>query len=82
MRLMAAVNPGTSCRHLFKELNILTIVSLYNLEVTSYLRRYHQSVELNSNIHTYNTQRKMDIHIQSHKTDLYKRSVVNMASKL
>jgi hypothetical protein len=43
---------------------------------------HHQFVELNSNIHTYNTWRKMDIHIQSYKTDLYKRSVVNMGSKL
>jgi hypothetical protein len=82
IRSMAGVNLGTSCRQLFKELSILTIASLYILEVISYLRRYHQFVELNSNIHAYNTQRKMDIHIQSYKTDLYKRSVVNMGSKL
>jgi hypothetical protein len=79
---MIGVNPVTSCRQIFKELGILTIVSLYILEVISYLRRHHQFVELNSNIHTYNTQRKMDIHIQSYKTDLYKRSAVNMGSKL
>ena len=35
-----------------------------------------------SNIHTYNTRRKMDIHIQSYKTDLYKRSVINVGTKL
>jgi hypothetical protein len=50
--------------------------------VTSYLRRHHQFVELNSNVHAYNTRRKRDIHIQSYKTDLYKRSVINMGSKL
>jgi Ca2+/H+ antiporter len=61
---------------------ILTIASLYVLELISYLRRHHQFVELNSNIHAYNTRRKMDIHIQSYKTDLYKRSVVNIGSKL
>jgi hypothetical protein len=66
----------------FKDLKILTIVSLYILEVISYLRRHHQFVELNSNVHAYNTRRKMDIHIQSYKTDLYKRSVINMGSKL
>jgi hypothetical protein len=32
--------------------------------------------------HQGHTRRKMDIHIQSHKTDLHKRSVVNMGSKL
>jgi hypothetical protein len=52
------------------------------LEVISYLWRHHQFVELNSNIHAYNTRRKMDIHIQSYKTVLCKRSVVNMGSKL
>ena len=82
MRLIAGVNPRTPCRQLLKELNILTIFSLYILEVISYLRRHHQFVELNSNNHTYNTRRKMDIHIQSYKTVLYKRSVVNMGSKL
>jgi Lhr-like helicase len=79
---MAAVNPVTCCRQIFKELRILTISSLYILEVISYLRRHQQFLELNSNIHTYNTRRKMDIHIQSYKTDLYKRSVLNMGSKL
>jgi hypothetical protein len=54
IRLMAAVNPVTSCRQIFKELRILTIASLYILEVISYLRRHHQFVELNRNIHTYN----------------------------
>jgi len=82
IRLIAGVNPRTPCRQLFKELNILTIVSLYILEVISYLRRHHQFVKLNSNVHTSNTRRKRDIHIQSDKTDLHKRSVVNMGSKL
>jgi hypothetical protein len=50
--------------------------------VTSYLRRHHQFVELYSNVHAYNTRRKRDIHIQSHKTDLYKKSVINMGFKL
>ena len=74
IRLIAGVNPRTPCRQLFKELNILTIVSLYILEVISYLRRHRQFVELNSNVHTYNTRRKRDIHIQSYKTDLYRVS--------
>jgi hypothetical protein len=54
IKLMAAVNLVTSCRQIFKELRILTIASLYILEVISYLRRHHQFVELNRNIHTYN----------------------------
>ena len=52
------------------------------MEVICYIRKHHQLVDLNSNIHAYNTRRKMDIHIQLHKTDLYKRSVINMGTKL
>jgi len=70
VRLIAGVNSRTPCRQLFMELHILTIVSLYILEVISYLRRHHQFVELNSNVQAYNTRRKRDIHIQTYKTDL------------
>ena len=79
---MAGVNSRTSCRQLFKELNILTLSSLYILEVTCFLKRYCQSLELNVNVHNHNTRRKMDIHIKSHRTNLYKNSVINMGSKI
>jgi len=79
---MVGVSARTSCRQLFKELNILTLVSLYMMEVICYVRKHHQFVDLNSNIYAHNTQRKMDIHIQSHDTDLCKRSVINMGTKL
>ena len=52
------------------------------MEVTCYIRKHHQFVELNSNILAHNTRRKMDIHNQSYNTDLYKRSVINMGTKL
>jgi hypothetical protein len=79
---MVGVSSRTSYRQLFKELNILTMVSLYILEVICYIRKHHQFVELNSNIHAYNTRREMDIHIQSYNTDLYRRGVINMGTKL
>jgi len=82
IRSTVAVSARTSCRQLFKELNILTLVSLYIMEVICYARKHHQFVDLNSNIHVHNTWRKKDIHIQSHNTDLYKRSVINMGTEL
>ena len=63
IRSMVGTSSRTSCRQLFKELNILTVASLYILEVTRFIRKYCQSLELNSNVHNYNTRRKMDIHI-------------------
>jgi hypothetical protein len=73
IRPMIGVSSRTSCRQLFKELNILTLASLYILEVICFIRKYCQSVELNSNVHIYNARRKMDIHIQSYNTEIYKK---------
>ena len=67
---------------MFKELNILTLVSLHIMEVICYIRKDYQFVELNSNMHAHNTRRKMDIHIQSYNTDLYTRSVINIGTTL
>jgi len=55
IRSMVAVSSRTSCRQLFKELNILTLVSLYITEIIPYTRKHQQFVELNSNISTYST---------------------------
>jgi len=41
-----------------------------------------QSLELNSSIQKYNTRRKINIHVQSYKTDIYKESAINMRTKL
>jgi hypothetical protein len=38
IRLMVGVSARTSCRHLFKELNILTSASLYIMEVICYIK--------------------------------------------
>jgi len=39
-------------------------------------------LELSSNVRKYNTWRKMNSHVQSHKTDIYKEGVINMGTKL
>jgi hypothetical protein len=81
VRSMVGVSSRTSCRQLFKEMSILTLASLYILEVTCFIRKYCQSLELNSHVHNYNTRRKMDFHVQSCKTDIYEKSVINMGLK-
>jgi hypothetical protein len=79
---MAGVSSRTSCRQLFKELNILTLASLYIFEVTCFTRKYCQSLEQNSQVHQYNTRRRLDIHVKLQKTEIYKRSVINMGTKI
>jgi hypothetical protein len=55
IRLKTGVSSRTSCRQLFKELNILTLVSLHIFEATCFIRKYCQYLEQNSQVHQYNT---------------------------
>ena len=55
---------------------------LYILEVTYFVRKYCQSLEQNSKLHKYNTRRKMDIRIELNTTEIYKKSVINMGTKV
>jgi len=64
---MSGVSSRTSCKQLFKELNILTLASLYIFEVTCFIRKYCQSLEQNSKVHQYNTRRTLDIHVKLQK---------------
>jgi hypothetical protein len=69
---MAGVSSRTSCGQLFKELNILTLGSLYIFDVTCFIRKYCQSLEQNSEVHQYNTRIKFDIHVKLQETEIYK----------
>ena len=75
-----------SCKQLFKELSILKFASLYIyiyiLEVTCFMRKYCQFLKQNSKVHKYNTQRKVDIHVKLHNTEVYKKSVIRMDTKV
>ena len=82
IRAMIGVNTTTSFRQFFKELNILTLASLYILELSCFIKKYCQSLVFSADVHNYNTRRKMDIHIQSYRTNLYKNSVINMGTKI
>jgi len=39
-------------------------------------------LELNSIVHKYNTRRMRDIHIKLQKTEIYKKSEINMGTKV
>ena len=59
------------------------MASLYIFELTCFIRKYCQTSEKNSIIvHKYNTQRKLDIHVKLQKTEMYKKSVINMGTKI
>ena len=65
VRLLAGVSFRTSCRQLFKKLNILTMASLCILEVTCFIRKNCKFLEQNSQVHQHDTRRKLDIHVNT-----------------
>jgi len=82
VRILAGVSSRTSCRNLFKEFKILTIASLYILEVTCFIRKYCKSLEQNTQVHQHDTRRKLDIHVKMKNTETYKKSVINIGTKI
>ena len=81
IRMMIGLKKCESCRQKFKELRILTVISLYVLEVLCYAKKYRGSIRENSVIHEHNTRRKNDLHIQPCRTS-FQKSVINMGIKL
>ena len=55
VRSMVGVSSRTSCTQLFKEMSVLTFASLYILELTCFIRKYFQYLDLNSHVHNQNT---------------------------
>jgi len=82
VRLLAGVSLRTSCRQLFKKLNILTMASLYILEVTCFIRKNCKFLEQNSQVHQHDTRRKLDIQVKMKSTEIYKKSIINMGTKV
>jgi hypothetical protein len=39
-------------------------------------------LEQNSKVHQYNTRRKLDIHVKLQKTEIHKKSKINMGNKV
>jgi hypothetical protein len=64
IQLIFGIMSCESCRHIFMDYKILTMASLYILEVLCFIKRFNGSLELNSHIHDYNTRGKMDLHVQ------------------
>jgi hypothetical protein len=65
-----------------KKYGILTVTSLYILEVLCYIKKHKADLIQNTNIHNYNTRLNKDYHVNFCRTTLFKRSVVNMGIKL
>jgi hypothetical protein len=82
LRLMTNKSKNESCRPIFKELKIFTVICLYIFETLCFVCRYNIYQVRNSNFHGYDTRRKDDFYLFQCNTSLYKKSVVNMSIRL
>ena len=76
------INKYESCRQKFKENRILTVTSMYVLEVLCYIKKYRGDRKHNCEIDECNTRSKYDLHTQSRNTSLLQNSVLHMGVRL
>ena len=61
------------CRQIFKDFKILTVPSLYILEVLYFINNNKKNLNNNCHFHKHNTGSKCDLHDQSCNTTQYKK---------
>lgn len=71
IRVMAKLGFRDSCRNAFKELRILTVVSLYILETTMFARSIN--TERRGNIHRYGTRNANSFNLPAHRLKLFEK---------
>ena len=65
-----------------QENRILTVTSIYVLEVLCYIKKYKGDLKHNCEIHKHNTRSKYDLHAQSRNTSLLQNSVLHNFKQL
>lgn len=73
MRLISDVGRDTSCRELFKTLNILPVPCMYIIEFVYYIKLTINRVEQNSDRHDYNTWQRSDLQSKFCRTESFKK---------
>jgi hypothetical protein len=71
MRLISSVERDTSCRELFKTLNILPVPCMYIKEIVYYVKLNIGGTQQNSVTHDYNTCHRSNIQSQFCRTDIF-----------
>jgi hypothetical protein len=78
IRTMSKTNQRTSCRNLFRTLGILPLPCMYINEMVRWIKYYQGKLEINSDVHDYNTRHKTDLHPLTCRTNLTKNNGLNM----
>lgn len=82
VRNIVGIPRNTSCREIFLSLRILTLTSLYILEILLYVKNNFQHFHQNNFFHKYHTRANTDLSIPLHSLSLYEKSPIYMGIKL
>jgi len=82
IRIISKMGQHASCRHLFKDLNILPLPCLCISEVVCCVKSNMEKMKYNEEVHDHCTRQKSDLHIQLCRTTVLKNSSANVGIKL
>ena len=82
VRLSCNDKRKTSCRELIRTLNILPVPCVYIMYMVYYIKVNNKGLKQNLAIHDYETQHRSDFQTQFCRTDIFKKSVINLGTKL
>lgn len=82
VRYIEGVSKYTSCRNIFKNLNILTLACTYILEIVLYVKKNINTFPFNNFNHTYNTRECNNLNTPLHNLSKYEESPRYMGVKL
>ena len=82
IRLITGLKRLESCRQKFKENRIITVTSMYILEVLCFIKKHKGDLKKNCEIHEHNTRTQYDLHTQPHNTSVLQKSVLHMGIRL
>ena len=71
-----------SCRHLFKQLKIMTLPSQYIFSVLMFIAENRNLFTFNKDIHSFNTRNSFDLHLQSTHLTVVQRGVLQSGCRV
>jgi hypothetical protein len=82
IRIIANKPRRESCRHLFKQLKILTLPSQYIFSVPIFIAENRNLFTFNTHIHSFNTRNIFDLHLQSTHLTVVQRGVLHSGCRV
>lgn len=82
VRTIAGVSRYTTCRNIFKQLNMLTVPCIYILEVLLFVKQNMDKFVTNNNYHDYDTRNGANLCLPNHNLSVYENNPSYLGIKL